>query len=199
MREIEDSLCKVLSPSRRRDAVRHVQGSLGISERRACQTLGQPRSTHRYRSTKPEADRPLAKRLHKLAEQNPRAGYRRMTVLLKGEGWCINQKRVHRLWKQAGLQVPKKQRKRRRLGTSANGCVRLKASYPNHVWSVDFLFDSTEDGRQLKFMPILDEYTRQCFLLDVSPFYYIGARHREAGGTVCGAWCASEPTLGQRP
>ena len=91
-----------------------------------------------------------------------------ITSLLRREGWLVNRKRVHRLWKQAGLQVPKKQRKRRRLGTSDNGCLRLKAQYPGHVWSVDFLFDTTEDGRQIKFMPVLDEYTRQCLGIDVS-------------------------------
>ncbi len=106
--------------------------------------------------------------MHQLAEQNPRFGYRMITSLLRREGWKVNRKRVHRLWKQAGLQVPQKQHKRRRLGTSENGCVRLKASYPGHVWSVDFLFDTTEDGRQVKFMPILDEYTRQCHAIVVA-------------------------------
>lgn len=111
--------------------------------------------------------------MHKLAQENPRAGYRMITQLLRREGWrtehgLINKKCVHRLWKLSGLQVPKKQRKRRRLGTSENGCVRLKASYVGHVWSVDFLFDTTEDGRQVKFMPVIDEYTRECFRIDVS-------------------------------
>lgn len=145
-----------------------MQDALGISERRACKTLAQPRSTQRYQSKKSETDRPVTRRIQELAQENPRFGYRRITSLLKREGWQINQKRVHRLWKQAGLQVPKKQCKRRRLGTSENGCVRLKASYPGHVWSVDFLFDTTEDGRQVKFMPIIDEYTRECLRIDVS-------------------------------
>ena len=148
--------------------MRHVQSELGVSERRACSVLSQPRSTQRYRTKKPEQDRPLMKRIHKLAEENPRAGYRMITVLLRRDGWPVNPKRVHRLWKQAGLQVPKKQHKRRRLGSSENGCVRLKARYPGHVWSLDLLFDTTEDGRQLKFMPVLDEYTRECFLIKVS-------------------------------
>jgi transposase InsO family protein len=141
---------------------------LGISERRACQVIGQPRTTQRYRTKKPEQDRPLAKRMHQLSEENPRAGYRMICELLRREGWSVNRKRVHRLWKQAGLQVPQKQRKRRRLGSSDNGCVRMKASHRNHGWSIDFLFDTTEDGRQVKFMPILDEYTRQCLTIDVS-------------------------------
>lgn len=111
--------------------------------------------------------------MHQLAEENPRFGYRMITTLLRREGWrtgrgLVNTKRVHRLWKQAGLQVPKKQHKRRRLGMGENGCLRLKASYPGHVWSVDFLFDTTEDGRQVKFMPVIDEYTRECFRIDVS-------------------------------
>lgn len=106
--------------------------------------------------------------MHRLAEQNPRAGYRMITALLSGEGWMVNKKRVHRLWKEAGLQVPQKQHKRRRLGTSEDGCVRLKASYRGHVWSIDFLFDTTADGRQLKFMPVVDEYTRECHRIAVS-------------------------------
>jgi putative transposase len=145
-----------------------VQKELGVSERRACTALGQPRSTQRYRTKKPQKDRPLVRRMHQLAEENPRAGYRMITALLCREGWQVNQKRVHRLWKEAGLQVPKKQHKRRRLGRGEHGSHRLKASYPNHVWSVDFLFDTTENGRQVKFMPVLDEYTRECFRIDVS-------------------------------
>ena len=148
--------------------MRHVQSELGISERRACHVIGQPRSTQRYRTRKPEQDRPVVKDMHQLAEEHPRYGYRRITVLLRREGWAVNAKRVHRLWKEAGLQVPKKQRKRRRLGQSEHGCTRLKAAYPGHVWSLDFIFDTTEDGRQLKFMPVLEEYTRECLVIDVS-------------------------------
>jgi transposase InsO family protein len=85
--------------------------------------------------------------MHKLAANHPRFGYRRVAALLRSEGWDVNIKRVHRLWKEAGLQVPTKKRKRRRLGTGANGCVRLKATYPGHVWSYDFVYDRTEDGR----------------------------------------------------
>lgn len=109
--------------------------------------------------------------MHQLAEQNPRYGYRRITHLLRRNGWPVNLKRVHRLWKQGGLQVPNpkgRQHKRRRLGTSENGCVRLRPRYPGHVWSIDFLFDTTEDGRQVKFMPVIDEYTRECYRIDVS-------------------------------
>jgi transposase InsO family protein len=88
--------------------------------------------------------------------------------MLLGAGWRVNFKRVHRLWKQEHLQVPVKQRKRRRLpGQSANGCVRHKALYRNHVWSYDFLVDRTEDGRQLKLLVVIDEFTRECLAAEV--------------------------------
>jgi transposase InsO family protein len=145
-----------------------VQKKLDVSERRACQVIGQPRSTQRYRSKRPEKDRMLIKRIHELAERHPRFGYRQITALLCQDDWRVNPKRVHRLWKQSGLQVPQRRpRKRRRLGTGENGCVRLKAAYPNHVWSYDFLYDRTEDGRQLKIMPIVDEFTRECLAIVV--------------------------------
>jgi transposase InsO family protein len=117
---------------------------------------------------KQERDRPLVQRMHTLARRHPRFGYRRIAALLRQEGWAASKARVHRLWRTAGLQVPQKKRKRRRLGTSENGSLRLRAVRPNHVWSYDFLFDTTESGRTLKLMPILDEYTRECLVLDVS-------------------------------
>ena len=139
-----------------------------MSERRACKTIRQPRSTQRYQPKKPEKDRALTKQLHQISSEHPRYGYRRAAVLLCQDGLEVNDKRVHRLWKQAGLQVPTKQRKRRRIGSGENGSVRLRAAHPNHVWSYDFLFDQTEDGRTLKLMPIVDEYTRECLALVVS-------------------------------
>jgi len=148
--------------------VRHVQKKPGVSERRACKVLGQPRSTHRYTSKKPEKDRSLATRIEELAGENPRSGYRQITALLHREGWQVNQKRVHRLWREGGHQVPRRQHKRRRMGTSSGGCMRLRPAYKNHVWSYDFIFDSLEDGRAIKFMPVLDEYTRVCHSIVVA-------------------------------
>jgi putative transposase len=145
-----------------------VQQHFGISQRWACKTLDQARSTQRYNSKKPEKDRPLVKRMHDLAREYPRYGYRRIAALLKSEGWPASETCVHRLWRAANLQVPQKKRKRRRLGTSENGSLRLEATHPNHVWSYDFLFDTTESGSTLKLMPILDEYTRECLVIDVS-------------------------------
>lgn len=106
--------------------------------------------------------------MHELASRHPRYGYRRIAALLRREGYAASETRVHRLWRDAGLQVPQKKRKRRRLGTSENGSLRLRATHPNHVWSYDFLFDTTERGRTIKLMPIVDEYTRECLVIDVS-------------------------------
>jgi transposase InsO family protein len=105
--------------------------------------------------------------MHHLASDNPRYGYRRIAALLEREGWAVSLARLHRLWREAGLQVSQKKRKKRRVGTSENGSVRLRATRPNQVWSYDFLFDTTESGRTLKFMPIVDEFTRECLAIDV--------------------------------
>jgi len=148
----------------------HVQKKFELSERRACQAVGQPRSTQRYVGRKAEGDRPLLERMGALSEENPRYGYRRIWALLKREGWPVNKKRVHRLWREEGLRVPQKQHKRRRFseGASENGCKRRKrAEYKDHVWSYDFVMDQTENGRRLKMMPVVDEYTRECLSLEV--------------------------------
>jgi putative transposase len=108
-------------------------------------------------------------RIVTLSRKNPRYGYRRVWALLRREGWPVNKKRVHRLWKEEGLKVPEKQRKRWRLakGTSENSCAKRKAEYKNHVWSYDFVMDRTEDDRRLKMMPVVDEYTRECLTIEV--------------------------------
>lgn len=138
-----------------------------VSQRRACQTVEQPRATQRYPARKAIADRPLVQRLRELAGRHPRYGYRRISALLRAEGWRVNRKRVQRLWRKEGLKVPIKQHKRRRLGTS-NGCAVLRrAQRPNQVWCYDFIWDQTEDGRPLKWLPVADEYTRESLALPV--------------------------------
>jgi putative transposase len=105
-----------------------------------------------------------------LSQENPRYGYRRVWAMLRREGWQVNKKRVHRLWREEGLKVPQKQRKRRRLveGASENGCTKRRAEHKDHVWSYDFVMDRTEDGgRTLKMMPVVDEYTRECLCIEV--------------------------------
>lgn len=105
--------------------------------------------------------------MRSLARKHPRYGCRRIHALLVREGWRVNRKRVHRLWREEGLQVRGRQRKRRRLGGSENGCTRKKAERKGHVWSYDFTLDQTEDGKRLKLMPIVDEYTRECLGVEV--------------------------------
>ncbi len=102
-----------------------------------------------------------------LATAYGRYGYRRVTALLHWEGWRVNHKRVERLWRREGLKVPQKQPKRGRLWLNDGSCLRLRAEYPNHVWSYDFVFDRTHDGRPLRMLTIVDEYTRECLAIDV--------------------------------
>jgi putative transposase len=147
--------------------VEHVQRHMKVSQRRVCKTLGQPRATQRSRLIRPDRDKPLVSKLRRLARRYPRYGYRMITALERREGWLVNRKRVYRLWRQEGLQVPHKAHKRRRCGDSKNGCTRKKAQYPNHVWTYDFLYDQTEDGRRLKILPVVDEFTRECLTLEV--------------------------------
>jgi transposase InsO family protein len=139
----------------------HVQRQLGVTERRACRVLGQPRSSQRFVSRQPDKDRAVRERLVALSRRYPRYGYRRIWALLRREGWRVNRKRVQRLWRQGGLRVPQRQRKRQRLGSSEQSCQRRRAEYKNHVWSYDFVMDQTDDGRRLKLLPVLDEFTRE--------------------------------------
>lgn len=139
----------------------HVRRVVGVSERRACRVIGQARSTQRYEARKPDKDGRLRKRLRELSRQHPRYGYRRAWALLRREGWRVNRKKVQRVWREEGLRVLRRQRKRRRLGSSENGCTRLRAEHKNHVWSYDFVMDETADGRRLKMLPVVDEYTRE--------------------------------------
>ena len=138
-----------------------------ISERRACRALGVPRSSQRYAGIEREREEELLLRIRALAREHPRYGYRRIRALLVREGWSVNLKRVHRLWRREGLKVPQIQRKRRRLGQSENGCARHRSERPDHVWSYDFIHDQTADGRGLKMLPVVDEFTRECLTIEV--------------------------------
>lgn len=103
----------------------------------------------------------------RLVRRHPRYGYRRVWALLRSDGFAVNRKRVHRLWRKEGLKVPQKQHKKRRLGSSGNGIVRRRTMHKDHVWAWDFIHDRTEDGRSLKWLSIVDEYTRECLALEV--------------------------------
>jgi putative transposase len=158
----------VVTAAQRRQAVLLLQERFGVSERRACRVLGQQRSTQRLPPrTGTDEEARLVARMLELVRKHPRYGYRRIWALLRREGWRVNRKRVHRLWRQQGLKVPRKQRKKRRLGSSANSCVRRPAEHKDHVWAWDFLHERTSEGRPLKWFTLVDEYTRECLALEV--------------------------------
>ena len=139
-----------------------------MSERRACRVVGQARATQRYIPTESSVERALRARIVALATRFGRYGYRRITALLRQEGWRVNHKRVERLWCEEGLRVPRKQPKRGRLWLADGLIVRRRAERPNHVWSYDFVFDRTADGRPLRMLAIVDEHTRECLAIDVA-------------------------------
>jgi hypothetical protein len=132
---------KLTCLERARRTVESVRQSLGqkkVSERRVCRVLGQNRGTQRHRPRKLDGYRELLGVMRKIVETSPRTGCERTHRILIGpeafEGWKVNIKRVHQIWKEEHMQVPQKQRKRRRLpGSSANGCVRHRATHRNHV------------------------------------------------------------------
>lgn len=157
----------MVSPSSRRHTIGYLQEHWQYSERGACRLLDQARSTVRYATRERDGERGLLERILELTAKHPRYGYRRITTLLRRSGCPVNQKRVHRLWKREGLRVPVRQCKKRRLGQSANGILRRRAEYVNHVWSYDFVFDETMDGGTLKMLPTLDEFSRECLAIEV--------------------------------
>lgn len=129
--------------------------------------MGQTRATQRWVSRKAEGDQALLERMRELAAENPAYGYRFIWALLRREGIQVNVKRVHRLWKLGGLKVVRAKRERERTGASENACSVRRAEHPNHVWTYDFVFDETSDGRTLKFLVVVDEFTRLCLRIQV--------------------------------
>ena len=155
-----------MSPARRRKAVRMLCERLELSERRACEIAEQHRSTQRREPQVADDDQALRARLRKLSDKKPRWGYRRAHGHLLSEGWQVNRKRVQRIWREEGLRVPARKRKRRRLGESTAAADRLSAQRPNHVWALDFQHDATTDGRELKFLNVVDEFTREALAIE---------------------------------
>ncbi|GGO16743.1 insertion element protein [Iodidimonas muriae] len=140
----------------------HVIGKLSVSLRRACRVLGQHRSTQRKAPAARPEEAALTAPIIRLASEYGRYGYRRITALLRMEGWYVNHKRVERIWRREGLKVPKKQPKRGRLWLNDGSCIRLRPSWRNHVWAYDFVMARTHDGRAFRMLTVIDEYTREC-------------------------------------
>ncbi len=127
--------------------------------------LGQIRSTQRHIPHLTSEEENLTVQIIRLATRYGRYGYRRITALLKQEGWKVNHKRVERIWRKEGLKVPKKQPKRGRLWLNDGSCIRLRPEYKDHVWSYDLMMARTEDGRAFRILTIIDEYTRECLAI----------------------------------
>ncbi len=138
-----------------------------MSERRACQVLGQHRSTQRKARRTADDEAALTQAVVELTTQYGRYGYRRITALLHAEGWACNHKRVERIWRLEGLKVPTRQPKRGRLWLNDGSCVRLRSERPNHVWSYDFVEDRTRDGHRFRMLNVVDEFTRECLAIRV--------------------------------
>ena len=127
--------------------------------------IGQHRSTQRKALViKPDEDA-LTADIIRLASEYGRYGYRRITAMLRTEGWHVNAKRVQRIWRQEGLKVPIKQPKRGRLWLNDGSCIRLRATHPGHIWSYDFVMDRTHDGRAFRMLTVIDGYTRECLAI----------------------------------
>jgi putative transposase len=145
--------------------VDHVRQKLSVSERRVCRVINQPRSTQRHTSRVRDDEVRLRAEIIHLAVQYGRYGYRRITALLQQDGWQVNHKRVERIWREEGLKVPKKRPKRGRLWLNDGSCVRLRPTHRNHVWTYDFVADRTHNGRSIKMLTVIDEYSRECLAI----------------------------------
>ena len=139
-----------------------------MSERRACRVLRQHRSAQRKAPRGRDDEEALTADIVALASEYGRYGYRRIAALLRAAGWQVNRKRVERIWRAEGLKVPVRQPKRGRLWLGDGSCVRLRPERPNHVWSYDFVQDRTHDGRRIRILTVIDEYTRECLALLVA-------------------------------
>ena len=145
-----------------------LQAKFPVSERVACRIVGQSRSTQRYQPLLRDDEDALTQAIISLAGQYGRYGYRRITALLKEEGWVVGKDRVERIWRREGLKVPQKQKPRGRLWLNDGACVRLRPEHKNHVWSYDFVTAHTYDGRTLRLLTLIDEYTRECLAIRVA-------------------------------
>jgi putative transposase len=160
----------VVTAAQQRAAADYLRETYRISQRRASRVLGRARSTIRYRRRQRSGEHALIKAIRRLARRHPRYGYKRIHARLKGQGWRVNGKRVRRLWNELGLRRAPRRKKPRKScmpGSSANSCVNQPARFKNDVWTYDFIVDRTADGGLLKWLSLVDEYTRECLALHV--------------------------------
>ncbi len=163
----------MVTPNRRRDAVAAVRDEFGVSQRHACRIVGQHRSTQRLARPVPDDDEVvLRKWLRQFAIDRPRWGWRRAHAELRREGFRVNHKRVRRLWRDEGLQVPQRRKKARLAGIGTHVGA-MSPIAPDAIWAADFQFDRTIDGRQVKMLNIIDEFTREALVIHID--HHIGA------------------------
>ena len=158
-----------MTASRRRLIADQLRDRFGVSQRRVSRALDLARSGLRYAPVVSDERSALARRIEALSGIHPRFGYRRIWVMLDREGWSVNKKTVRRHWRQLGLRVagkPAKIKPRRPHGQDANACHLRPSRGKDDVWTWDFLFDRTGDGRSLKWLSLIDEYTRECLALE---------------------------------
>jgi putative transposase len=155
----------MVSPQAKRAGVEYLMRQREYSQRQACTLVRAARSSIRYQSSiKPQESR-LRAHVRELASRHQVYGCPRITAVLRREGCLVNHKRVHRIWKSEGLQLPRLRPRKQRRGPK--GEVVNQAEYYNHVWSYDFLEDRTESGNKLRILTVLDEYTRECLEIRV--------------------------------
>ncbi|MDB2198003.1 MULTISPECIES: IS3 family transposase [Mycobacteriaceae] len=158
---------KLLTPNRKRSAVQALRDRFGVSERRACTVVGLHRSTMRLTPppiTTEEAE--LRAWLRKFSTDRPRWGWRRAAKMARRAGWQVNNKRIRRLWREEGLRVPQRRKKKRLTGIGV-AVGAMSPIRPNVIWAMDFQFDTTAEGRTLKMLNVIDEFTREALAIDV--------------------------------
>jgi len=139
-----------------------MKGKYNLPERRVCRAMKICRSSARYVSIKRDDEDEVTGEIIELSAQYGRYGYRRITALMRAKGRCINHKRVERIWRQAGLKVPQKQPKKKRLWLNDGSCIRLRPEHRNHVWSYDFVEDRLRNGKKVRWLNFIDEHTKEC-------------------------------------
>src|SRR6185312_2827881 len=155
---------KMVSSQARREQVALAM-ERGHSQRQACELIEMPRSILKYRFVRAERDAPALDAMRRIAATYPRYGYRRVRIFLRREGHLMGPERAYRLWRNAGLQLPRR-RPRRRMATSRPRP--LPARGPNQVWAYDFVHDACANGQKLKCLTVIDEFTRECLAIDVA-------------------------------
>lgn len=145
-----------------------IREKYDLSERHVCRIVGQHRGTQRYTSIVRADEDALTRAIISLAAQYGRYGYRRIASLLVEAGWQVGCDPVQRSWRREGLKVPGKQKPRDRLWLNDGSCIRLRPQHRNHVWRYDFVEAQTHDGRKLRLMTLIDEFTRECLAIRVA-------------------------------